>query len=312
MEKNSKILVVGHGDVVEKSLIRHFKQNDFAQVFSSSELGLDTTIQSSVNRFFADYKPDYVFLGSIRSGGIQANQENPAEFFYANSASQNNVVYAAHKFATKKLLYFASSCIYPKECPQPMKPEYLMTSPMEPTSIAYSTAKLAGVKLCQAYRAQYGFNAIVAVVATAYGPGGDINAISAHVLDALICKFYEAKVSNQKEVVLWGSGQPCREFIFSDDVAKGAVFLMERYNEDVPVHIGFGKDISIKDLAQIIKEVSGFNGNVVFDSSHPDGAMRKLLDNESITKLGWSPQVDIQKGIQETYKRYEQKMEFKK
>ncbi|MDP8265795.1 MAG: GDP-L-fucose synthase [Candidatus Aceula meridiana] len=312
MEKNSKIFIVGHKDVVEESLIRYFKENDFTQVFSSSQLGLDTTIQSSVNRFFADHKPDYVFLNSIRAGGIKANQENPAEFFYANSASQNNVIYAAHKFATKKLLYFSSSCIYPKSCPQPMNPEYLMTSPMESTSAAYSTAKLAGVKLCQAYRAQYGFNAIVAVVATAYGVKGDIDASSAHVLDSLIAKFYEAKVKNQSEVVLWGSGQPCREFISGDDVARAAVFLMKHYNKEIPIHIGCGKDISIKGLAQMIKEVSGFNGNVVFDPSHPDGAMRKLLDNEPITKLGWVPQVDIQKGIQEAFNCYQQKMEFKK
>ena len=312
MEKNSKILVVGHEGVVEKSLVRYLRENDFAKVFSSSEIALDTTIQSVVNRFFADYKPDYVFLNSIRSGGIQANQRNPAEFFYANSASQNNVVYAAHKFATKKLLYFASSCIYPKDCPQPIKLEYLMASPMEPTSEAYSTAKLAGAKLCQAYRSQYDFNAIVAVLATAYGPDNDIDMASAHVLDGLIYKFYEAKANNQKEVVVLGSGNPRREFIFAEDVAKGAVFLMKHYNEKDPIHVGCGEDISIKDLAQIIKEVSGFEGKIVFDSSKPDGAMRKLLDDEPIKKLGWSPQIDIKQGIKETFKRYQQERELKK
>ncbi len=307
MDKSSRILIVGHNDVIEKSLLEYFSNNGFLNVFSSSQMALDTTIQDSVYRFFSDNKPEYVFLGSVQSGGIEANQKSPAEFFYKNSESQNNVVYAAHKFGAKKLMYFASSCVYPKECQQPMREEYLETGPMEPTSQAYSSAKLAGIRLCKSYRKQYGFNAIVGIPATVYGPGADTDLSTSHVLGALIHKFYEAKIKNQNNVIIWGSGSPRREFIFADDFVEACLFLMEKYQEASVVHIGLGQDISIKELAETIKEISGFKGEIIFDSAKPNGALQKLLDNYKITNLGWKPRIGIKEGIQKTYDWYAHK-----
>lgn len=304
MDKKSRILIVGHKDVIERSLFGYFKSQGFENVFSSSEIALDTTVQASVQRFFSREKPEYVFLGSVLSGGIEANQNSPADFFYSNSTSQNNVVYAAYKFGIKKLIYFASSCIYPKECAQPMKEEYLMTGAMEQTSLSYSMAKLAGIELCRAYRKQYGLNAIVAVPATVYGPECDVDISTAHVLGALVQKFYKATKENVDAVEVWGSGNPRREFIFSEDFVSACIFLMDKYDESGIVHIGCGEDVAIKELAQMLKEISGFRGNLSFDATKPDGAMKKLLDNSRILKLGWKPAVDIQHGLDKTYNWY--------
>ncbi|MDD3374985.1 MAG: GDP-L-fucose synthase [Candidatus Omnitrophica bacterium] len=305
MNENSKILVVGHNDGIEKSLFEYFSNNNFSGVFSSSQIGLDTTIQSSVYQFFSEVEPEYVFLGSVCSGGIEANKNNPADFFYKNSESQNNVVYAAQKFGVKKLMYFASSCVYPKDCPQPMKEEYLTTGPMEPTSVAYSTAKLAGIKLCESFRAQYGLNVIVVIPATVYGPGCDVDLSTAHVIGALIHKFYEAKEKDQKEVIVWGTGNARREFIFADDFVRACLTLMKRYDSAPIIHIGSGEDVSIRDLALMIKKVCGFNGEVVFDAAKPEGVMKKLLDNTKILDFGWSPEVTIEEGIKKTFQWYE-------
>lgn len=307
MNKDAKILIVGHDDVIEKSLLRILRAKGFLNVASASEIALDTTIQSPVYEFFSQERPEYIFLGSIRSGGIEANQKNPAEFFYANSESQNNIVYAANKFGVKKLMYFASSCVYPKDALQPMKPEYLMTGPIEPTSAAYATAKLAGIALCQAYRKQYHLNAIVTVLATVYGPDSDVDLSTAHVLGALIHKFNQAKVRGQKNVTIWGSGEAKREFIFADDFVEACLFLMDRYNSEELINIGCGEDVAIKDLAVMIKEISGFQGEIVFDKTKPDGALRKLLDNEKIIKLGWKSKVSIREGILRTYDWYKER-----
>lgn len=304
MNENSRILIVGHNDMIEKSLSEYFSDNDFVNVFSSSQMGLDTTIQSSVYQFFSEVEPEYVFLGSVCSGGIEVNKNNPADFFYKNSESQNNVVYAAQKFGAKKLMYFSSSCVYPKECPQPIKEESLMAGVLEPTSEAYSAAKLAGIRLCQSFRAQYGLNAIVAIPATVYGPGCDVDLATAHVLGALIGKFYEAKESNQDEVVVWGTGNARREFVFVDDFVSACVSLMKKYNETSIVHIGTGKDVSINELAQMIKEICGFTGKIVFDETKLEGTMKKLLDNSKILDLGWNPKVNMQEGIEKTYQWY--------
>ncbi|OGX09129.1 MAG: GDP-fucose synthetase [Omnitrophica WOR_2 bacterium GWA2_47_8] len=301
MNKDSSILVVGHNDVVERSFFQYFQKNGFANVFSSSLIGLNTTIQSSVYHFFAKYKPDYVFLTSVRSGGIEANQKYAGEFIYHNLESQNNVVYAAQKFGTKKFLYVAASCMYPKDCAQPMKEEYFLTGAVEPTSEAYSVAKIAGVELCRAYRRQYNFNAISVVPATVYGPESDMDLEKAHVMGALIAKFHKAKVNNEKEVIVWGTGDPRREFLYVDDFVQGCVFLMQNYNDEALINLGCGYDVSITELAGLIKKVIGYHGKITFDLSKPDGAMKKLLDTAKIKKLGWGSKIDLEEGIKKTY-----------
>jgi len=304
MNKESKILIVGHDGVIEKSLVKALRSKGFLKVTSSSKIALDTTIQSSVYQFFSDERPEYVFLASVRSGGIEANQKYPADFFYANSESQNNIVYAAQKFGVKKLLYFASSCVYPKDAAQPMSPDCLMTGRVEKTSEAYAMAKLAGIGLCQAFQAQHQFNAIIAIPATVYGPEADTQIETAHVMGALIKKFYDAKENHLPSVTVWGTGQARREFIFSEDFADACLFLMDRYDNAQIMNIGCKEDISIQELAQTIRDVSGFSGEIIFDKSKPDGAMRKLLDSAQIMTLGWRPKISIKEGILKTWNWY--------
>ena len=313
MNEDSKILIVGHNDIIEKSLYEYFLRNGFKSIFSSSEIGLDTTIQSSVYQFFSENEPEYVFLGSVLSGGIKANIDSPADFFYKNSESQNNIVYAAQKFGVKKLVYFASSCVYPKDCFQPMKREYLMTGSLEETSEAYSIAKLAGIKLCQSFRQQYGLNTVVAIPATVYGPGCDMNSKNAHVIVALINKFYEAKRNNDNQVVVWGTGEARREFIFVDDFISAAVSVMRKNDSPNFIHLCPGKDVSIKELAEMVKGISQFDGQIVFDSEKPQGPARKLLDCSEISNFGWNPKVDIKEGLEKKYCWYvnQRKMEIK-
>ncbi len=304
MKKDSNILIVGHDDVVERSLVQYFTAHGFEHVFSSSAMAMNTTIQASVYDFFAQYRPEYIFLSSTRSGGIAANQRQPAEFIYHNLESQNNIVYAAWKFGAKKLLYCASSCVYPRECPQPMRPEHLLTGPLEKTSEAYAVAKIAGIKLCQAYRWQYGLKAIVAIPATIYGPGSDTDPATAHVIGALIHKFVEAIQDGADSVTVWGSGRPRREFLYADDFVQACLCLMERYDDEEIVNISAGFDVPIEELAQIICEVVGFHGKIYFDESKPDGTMRKLLDSTYLTKLGWNAKVSLREGIERTYAWY--------
>ena len=304
MNKNAKILIVGHDDIIERALVRHFEANGFTRTVSSSAIALNTTIQPAVYDFFAEHKPEYIFLTSTRSGGIEANQKQPAEFIYHNLESQNNVVYAARKFGVKKLLFLASSCVYPKECPQPMKEEYLLTGALEKTSEAYAVAKIAGIKLCQAYRRQYGLNAIVAIPATVYGPGSDTDPATAHVLGALLGKFMDAVKNNSPQVTIWGTGAPRREFLFADDFVAACLFLMERYEGEEIMHIGSGSDVAIKELAEMIQRVCGYEGRIVFDASKPDGVLRKLLDSSRLTQLGWRPRVSLEEGIRRTCEHY--------
>ncbi|MFH1360942.1 MAG: GDP-L-fucose synthase [Candidatus Omnitrophota bacterium] len=309
MEKQSKILIIGHNDIIEKSLVRYFETHGFLHVFSSSAIALDCAIQPSVYEFFSRERPEYIFLASTRSGGIAANIKNPGEFIYHNLESQNNVVHAAYKFKAKKLLFYASSCIYPKECRQPMKEEDLLNGPVESTSEAYAVAKISGVKLCQAYRAQYGLDTVVTVPATVFGPGEDVDLEDAHVLNALIGKFYEAVQDNKKDVTVWGSGSPRREFLFCDDFVEASLFLMDRARSPELMNMGCGSDVSIQELAQMIKEVSGFAGKIVFDRSKPDGANQKLLDSSRIHRLGWKAKISLRDGIEKTYAWYKKKRE---
>lgn len=306
MNRHSKILVIGHNDATENSLVRYFQVNKYLHVFSSSVLKLDLLNQKKVFEFFNNKKIDYVFLGSVRSGGIAANQKFAAEFIYENLESQNNVIHASYKSGVKKLLYFMSSCAYPKKCPQPIKEEYLLTAPLEETSEPYSVAKITGVKLCQTYKRQHGFNAIVAAPATIYGPGSDMNFETAHVMGALIAKFHRAAQEKHKEVIVWGSGRPRREFLFTQDFVRGCIFLMDRYNDEQLINLGCGCDVSIQELALMIKEISGFKGKIIFDRAKPDGVMKKLLDNRRITKLGWKTKVNLKEGIGKTYQWYAQ------
>ncbi len=304
MQKDSRILVIGHSDVIENSLFEHFQIQSYTHAVSASAIALDTTIQPSVYDYFQKNRPEYVFLGSVASGGIAANLKSPGDFIYKNCASQDNVIYAAQKFGVKKIMYFAGSCVYPKDCPQPIKEEYLLTSPLEQTSEAYSIARIAGIKLCQSYRKQYGLNAIVVIPATVYGPGSDSAIETAHVIGSLIGKFATAILKGENEVVVWGTGEPCREFIFTGDFVNACLFLMDKYNADEMVNVGWGADISIKALADMIKEISGFKGTITFDSTKPDGTMRKLMDNSRITKMGWKASVRLKEGVEKTYRWY--------
>ncbi len=305
MNKQSKILIVGHGDVIEESLLRYFEGSGYKNVFSSSRIAPDIVLnQSSLFRYFENERPEFVFLASTRSGGIAANQKFPAEFIYHNLESQNNIIHASYKAGVKKLLFFAGSCVYPKDCSQPIKEEYLLSGPLEETSEAYSIAKIAGIKLCQAYKKQYGFNAIVAIPATVYGPGSDSDIETAHVIGALIGKFASAVAGKEKEVVVWGTGTPRREFLFAEDFVDACLFLMDQYHGAQLINVGCGMDVSIKELAEIIKNISGFKGKIVFDQTKPDGTLSKLTDHSKISKMGWKAKVSLEKGVEKTYRWY--------
>ncbi|MCK5083917.1 MAG: GDP-L-fucose synthase, partial [Candidatus Omnitrophica bacterium] len=285
-------------------LYTYFKFSGYPNIFSSSQIGLNPTVQASVYAFFQKVRPEYVFLGSTRSGGIDANVKNPAEFLYHNSESQNNIFYSSRKFGVKKLLYIAGSCVYPKECPQPMKEEHLLTGTLEQTSEPYSVAKIAGIKLCQAFRKQYGLNAIAIVPATVYGPGSDVNIETAHVIGALIGKFVSAVVKGRQKVSVWGTGNPRREFLYVDDFLAAALHLMDYYNGEKPVNVGSGSDVTIKELTETIIRAVGFEGEAVFDKTKPDGTMKKLLDSSYVNSLGWKAKVSLDQGIRKTYDGY--------
>ena len=304
MRRDSKIFIVGHNDSVENSLRGYFQAQGFPHVISNTQEGINVLEQSKVRDFFKEFKPGYIFLGSVRSGGITANQKFPAEFIYENIQSQNLVIEAARLGGVKKLLYFSSSCVYPKEARQPIKESSLLTGPLEPTSEPYAIAKIAGTKMGQAYKAQYGFNAIVAVPATLYGPGSDTAIETAHVLGALIAKFHKAKCEKKSEVIVWGSGRSRREFLYVDDFVSACLFLMEHYDGFDAINVGSGVDVTIKQLALMIKKASGYKGKIVFDASKPDGALRKLMDNTRMRKLGWKPKVSLEEGIEKTYQAY--------
>ncbi len=301
MKKDSRILIVGHADAIEHSLTQHFRGQGYTNVFSTDKLKLDFLSQSAVKKFFETKKPEYVFLGSTRSGGIVANQKFAAEFIYENLECQTNVIHAAYRYGAKKLVYYTSSCIYPREARQPIREDSFMTGPLESTSEPYAVAKIAGMKLCETYNLKYGFKAITVVPATVYGPGSDMDLKTAHVIGALIGKFADAKKAGDSEVTVWGSGKPKREFLYADDFVSGSLFLLKHYNEAGPINLGCGHDVSIKELAGMIQKISGFKGKIVFDASKPDGAMRKLLDNRRVARLGWTARVKLEDGIRRTY-----------
>jgi GDP-L-fucose synthase len=304
MRRNSRIFIVGHNDSVENSLKKYFQAQSFLHVISNTQDRINVLDQSKVENFFNKFKPEYIFLGSLRSGGIAANQKFPAEFIYENCQAQNLVIEAAYRHHVKKLLYFSSSCVYPKQTKQPIKETSLLTGILEETSEPYAIAKIAGTKICQAYHAQYNFNAIAAVPATLYGPGSDTDMGTAHVLGALIAKFHKAKIEAAGEVTIWGSGKPKREFLYVDDFVSACLFLMDKYNGADVINVGTGYDVTIKQLAGMIKDISGYKGKIKFDATKPDGTMRKLMDNTRMRKLGWKPKVGLEEGIEKTYQWY--------
>ena len=299
----SRVFVAGHKGLVGSAICRRL-QSEGVQAIVVSRSELDLLNQRAVEEWFEKRKIDQVYLAAAKVGGIHANDTYPAEFLHDNLVIQSNVIHSAWKHGVSKLLFLGSSCIYPKLAPQPMAEDSLLTGPLEPTNEWYAIAKIAGIKMCQAYRKQYGFDAISVMPTNLYGPGDNFDLQTSHVLPALIRKFHEAKVSGAASVEIWGSGQPRREFLHVDDLADACVFLMENYSSPDIVNVGWGKDISIGELAQLISTVVGFEGRMEFDPSKPDGTPRKLLDTTRLTALGWQPTTGLEAGISATYDWY--------
>lgn len=302
MDKNSKIYVAGHNGLVGSAICRQLESQGYKNIIKRSHLELDLTRQVDVENFFKQEKPEYVFLAAAKVGGIKANDTYPADFIMDNIKIEFNVIDSAFRNNVKKLLFLGSTCIYPKNCPQPIKEEYLLTGELEKTNEAYALAKIAGLKACSYYKKQYGANFISAMPCNLYGIGDNFDLENSHVLPALIRKFHEAKVNNLNTVEVWGTGRPLREFLFSDDLGEACVFLMNNYDGNEHINVGFGTDLSIKELAEIIKDIVGFKGQIVFDTSKPDGTFRKLTDITKIKNLGWSPKTSLRDGIQIVYK----------
>jgi GDP-L-fucose synthase len=309
MEKNAKIYVAGHKGMVGSAIVRKLDSLGYKNIITRTSSELDLRNQEAVSDFFAQEKPDYVFLAAAKVGGIYANNTFRADFLYDNLIIEANVIHAAYLGKVKKLLFLGSSCIYPKLAPQPLKESYLLTGLLEPTNEPYAIAKIAGIKLCDAYRAQYGCNFISVMPTNLYGPNDNYDLNNSHVLPALLRKIHTAKVEAQPNIVLWGSGSPLREFLHVDDLADACMFLMEKYNEPELVNIGTGTDISIKDLALLIMRVSGYKGEIKFDATKPDGTPRKLMDVNKIHTLGWRHKISLEEGIKMVYGEVEQ-MEF--
>jgi len=301
MEKSSKIYIAGHRGMVGSSILRALKAKGYSNFILKTSAELDLRNQQAVSDFFAHEKPDYVFLAAAKVGGIVANNTYRADFIYENMMIQSNVIHQAYLNGVKKLLFLGSSCIYPKLAPQPLKEEYLLTGILEPTNEPYAIAKIAGIKMCDAYREQYGCNFISVMPTNLYGPNDNYDLNNSHVLPALLRKFITAKNNGDTAVIIWGTGSPLREFLHADDLAAACLFLMETHNESGLVNIGFGEDISILDLAKMVKQIVGFEGEIVTDTSKPDGTPRKLMDVSKLTNLGWKASISLEEGIKKVY-----------
>ena len=301
MTPDASIFVAGHRGLVGSALVRRLSAAGFAGLVLREHGELDLTDQRAVAEFFAHQRPQYVFLAAARVGGILANSTYPVEFLRDNLAIQTNVIDSAWRNGVRKLLFLGSSCIYPRLAPQPMLEDCLLTGALEPTNEAYAIAKIAGLKMCQAYRRQYGFDAICAMPTNLYGPGDNFSAADSHVLPALLRRFHEAKEGGAAEVVIWGSGRPRREFLYVDDLADACLFLMQRYQDERPINVGWGRDQTIAELAETLARVVGFSGRTRYDASKPDGTPRKLLDTSRLTELGWTPRTELAAGIRSTY-----------
>src|SRR3989338_9497353 len=312
MDKNSKIYIAGHTGLLGSAIVRTLKNNGFRNLVTGDNMHLDLTDKLSVSKFFAQELPEYVFLCAAKVGNIAENIKYPADFIIKNILIQQNVVLAAHVAGVKKLLFFGANCCYPRECPQPMREEYLMTGPLEPTNRAYAMAKLAGIEMCRSFNVQYGTNFIVAIPASMFGENDHFEYGRAHVLPDMIKKFHNAMVDDMLEIVLWGDGSPRREFIYADDVADASVFLMNNFNPsteevkrgDILINVGTGIDYSIAELADVVGSLVGYKGKIIWDTSGPNGMPRKLLDSSRLRAMGWQARVDIFEGIRRIYRSY--------
>lgn len=304
MDKQSKIYVAGHRGMVGSAIVRNLKDRGYTNIIGKTSKELNLMRQDEVERFFEVEKPDYVFLAAAKVGGIHANNTYPAEFIYNNLMIESNIIHSAFKSGVKKLLFLGSSCIYPKLAPQPIKEEYLLTGSLEPTNEAYAIAKIAGIELCKFYRRQYGCDFISAMPTNLYGINDNFDLETSHVMPALIRKFHEAKINGDKEVVMWGTGKPKREFLYVDDLADACVHLMSNYSDETHVNVGTGEDVEIRELAQIIKEVVGYDGEIVNELRKPDGTPRKLLDVSLLESTGWKYSTKLKDGITKVYSWY--------
>jgi GDP-L-fucose synthase len=304
LEQHARIFVAGHRGLVGSALVRCLQARGHRELLLRSRAELDLTRQQAVDAFFASEKPDYVLLAAAKVGGIHANDTYPAEFLQQNLLMQAHVIDAAYRHGTKKLLFLGSSCIYPKLAPQPMNEDCLLTGPLEPTNEWYAIAKIAGLKTCQAYRRQYGFNAIAAMPTNLYGPGDNFDLQNSHVLAALLRKFHEAKQSGAAAVEIWGTGTPRREFLHVDDLAEACLYLMNHHDTEQLINVGWGRDVSIAELARMVGEVVGYQGALRFDATKPDGTPRKLLDTSRINAMGWRPSIGLEQGLADTYRWY--------
>lgn len=301
MEKDSKIYVAGGGTLIGSAILRQLDDRGYQNAIGQPPVEPDLTRFQKVEAFFEEYRPEYVFLAAGKSGGIQANQKYPAELMLDNLLVECHVIDSAYRYGVKKLLYLASSCSYPKHCSQPMQVESLLTGSLEPTNEGYAVAKIAGLKLCQAYSQQYGVNFITGIPANAFGPGDDFSLEESHVVPALIHKMHDAKIANAESVEIWGTGTPRREFILADDLADACIFIMEKYEDKTPINIGGGLDLSIKELAELIKEVVDYRGPLHFNTSKPDGMPLKALDSNKLSSMGWQPKTSFKDAISLTY-----------
>jgi GDP-L-fucose synthase len=308
MNHHAKIYVAGHRGMVGSAIVRLLQKQGFQNIVMRNSNELDLTNQADVLSFFKQEQPEYVFLAAAKVGGIHANNTYRASFLFDNLMIEANVIHAAHLFNVKKLLFLGSSCIYPKLAQQPLKEESLLSGLLEPTNEPYAIAKIAGIKLCETYRHQYGNAFISAMPTNLYGPNDNYDLANSHVLPAMIRKFHEAKINKESEVVLWGTGTPLREFLHVDDLAIACLFLMEKYDDSLFINVGSGEEVSIKELAECVSSVVGFQGDIIWDTSKPDGTPRKLMDNGRLKAMGWSPTIALQKGIEDVYDQF--KKEF--
>jgi GDP-L-fucose synthase len=304
MDKSASIFIAGSRGLVGSAIVRSLRSAGYENLLLPAREALDLRSQPAVDEFFRTQHPEYVFFAAAKVGGILANSSFPAEFLYDNLAIQGNIIDSAWRHGVKKLQFLGSSCIYPKLAPQPIREEYLLTGPLEPTNEWYAIAKIAGIKMCQAYRKQHGFNAISLMPTNLYGPGDHFDLQNSHVLPALLRKFVEATESGAPEVSIWGSGSPRREFLHVDDLANAALFLMLNYDAPEIINVGTGEDVTIRELAETIGRLTGFSGRLVFDASKPDGTMRKLLDVSKLHRLGWKAKIPLERGLAETYRWY--------
>lgn len=306
MKKDSKVYIAGHRGMVGSAIERYLRHQGFSNIITRTSSELDLRNQSAVAEFFKSEKPEFVFLAAAKVGGIMANNTYRADFIYENLMIEANVIHSAYESKVEKLLFLGSSCIYPKMAPQPLKEESLLTGLLENTNEPYAIAKISGIKLCEAYRDQYGCNFISAMPTNLYGPNDNYNLQNSHVLPAMIRKFHNAKVNGQKEVILWGDGSPLREFLHVDDLAAACVHLMDHYNEKLFVNVGTGSDLSIKELAELVKEKVGYEGEIVWDTTKPNGTPRKLMDVSRIHNIGWKHRIDLQEGVASVYENFKE------